>query len=185
MITRLSDMSKKISPLFSMSVGNQIDMSNVDFLEWTLQENSFETFVQKENIDAQYYASLKKLDDEKKGIQVFGMYIEGLNNTDGARLIRLIQKAKMQNKHVVIYKSGRTQQGAHATAGHTASLASSYDMFKQLLETSGAILCDSFDEFEDTIYLLSHFCKMGIKKQGKCTVGIITNAGFEKCTYAD
>ena len=44
MISRLSDLSRKVSPLVSVSVGNQIDMSNVDFLEWLLEDNSAQKF---------------------------------------------------------------------------------------------------------------------------------------------
>eukprot|EP00703_Trepomonas_sp_PC1_P005192 JAP91414.1 Acyl-CoA synthetase [Trepomonas sp. PC1] len=185
MITRLSDMANRCSPVFSMSVGNQIDMSNVDFLEWLLQEDSFEQFVKKTGSNAEDYKTLRQIDEQKKQISVYSMYIEGLNPTDGARLIRLIQKARSLGKQVIIYKTGRTKQGAHAAAGHTASLSGSYDMFLQLIETSGAILCDSIEEFEDTTYLAANFSQKLIDRNRKFTVGVLTNAGFEKCCYAD
>lgn len=102
----------------------------MDFLEWLLQKDSFEQFIAKTGENPDKYEALKELDKEKEAIKVFGMYIEGLNQTDGARLIRLIQKAREQGKFIAIYKTGRTKQGAHAAAGHTASLSGSYDMFK-------------------------------------------------------
>ncbi|CAL6112993.1 Acyl-CoA_synthetase [Hexamita inflata] len=185
MITRLSDLAGKCSPMFSMSVGNQIDMSNVDFFEWLLQEDSFEQFIQKEHADPAMYQQLKKIDQDKATLKVFAFYIEGLNPTDGQRLIRLTQKARSQGKIVIIYKTGRTKQGAHAAAGHTASLSGSYDMFKQLLSTSGAVLVDQLDEFEDTVYVASAFTQKKIEFDKKFKVGILTNAGFEKCCYAD
>jgi len=90
MISRISDMANKCSPIFSMSVGNQIDMSNVDFLEWLLQDDSYEQFIRKSGCNPADYEKLKELDQQKKTLMVYAMYIEGLNATDGARLIRLI-----------------------------------------------------------------------------------------------
>jgi len=60
-------------------------------------------------------------------------------------------------------------------------------MFKQLLGTSGAVLCDSLEEFEDTTYLAANFATkhFSVPKDQKCKIGILTNAGFEKCCYAD
>lgn len=185
MISRLSDLAYRVSPTVSMSVGNQIDISNVDFLEWLLQNDSFEQFIAKTGENPDKYEALRELDQEKGSIKVFGMYIEGLNPTDGARLIRLIQKAREQGKFITIYKTGRTKQGAHAAAGHTASLSGSYDMFKQLLATSGAVLCDTLEEFEDTVYLATACSNKEVDWHKVFKVGVLTNAGFEKCCYAD
>ena len=105
MISRLSDLARKVSPLVSVSVGNQIDMSNVDFMEWLLEDDSAQKFLAAfgERCEA-----LEELDREKKNIRVFGMYIEGLNDNDGAKLLRLLQKCRDQGKLVFIYKTGRT-----------------------------------------------------------------------------
>ena len=101
-------------------------MSNVDFLEWLLEDNSAQKFYEAfgERCEA-----LKQLDLEEKNIQVFGIYIKGLYDNDGAKLLRLLQKYRDQSKLEFIHKSGRTVQGAHAAAGHTASLSGSYVMF--------------------------------------------------------
>lgn len=43
-------------------------MSNVDFLEWLLQEGSFETLIKVDQLNEKEYMNLKRLDEEKKKI---------------------------------------------------------------------------------------------------------------------
>ncbi|KAH0573315.1 Acyl-CoA synthetase [Spironucleus salmonicida] len=181
MITRLSDLAEKVSPVVSMSVGNQIDISAVDFLEWILDEQSASKFEKEFEVKR---PDLHDLDKQKEQIKVIGMYIEGFNPNDGQRLIRLLEICRNKGKLIYVYKSGRTSQGSQATAGHTASLSGSYDMFYQLISTSGGICTNSLQEFENSIY----FAQTAVNKEyteDVLRLGIVTNAGFEKCVYAD
>ncbi|KAL0210193.1 hypothetical protein P9112_010277 [Eukaryota sp. TZLM1-RC] len=164
MISRLSNFADKLNPAYAISVGNQMDLSVTDFLEYLL---------------------------DKPDATTFALYIEGLNQGDGLRLMKLIKKAKSMGKFVVVYKAGRSQQGQEATQGHTASLAGDYQMFKSLIRTAGGIVVESFSELERVSMLLTCWTRNGglqkLLAKGKeiVSVGALSNAGFEKCAIAD
>lgn len=48
-------------------------------------------------------------------------------------------------KLVVIYKAGRSKEGAGAVAGHTASMAGSYGQFAELIDMAGAVVAETAD----------------------------------------
>ncbi|KAL0241635.1 hypothetical protein GEMRC1_006870 [Eukaryota sp. GEM-RC1] len=164
MISRLSNMTDKLYPKYAITVGNQMDLSVVDFLEYLL---------------------------EKEGVDVYVLYIEGLNDGDGIRLLKLIQLAKEKGKFVIVYKAGRSQQGQDAAQGHTASMAGDYQMFKNLVKISGGIICETLAELERVALLTTYWSiggkiqKLIAKKKSSYSVGALSNAGFEKCAIAD
>ncbi|EET00248.1 Acyl-CoA synthetase [Giardia duodenalis ATCC 50581] len=196
MITRMSNLAYKVHPLMCVSVGNQLCLSGTDFIEWLLTEDSASTYERNAisagyAIDPRSLAKLKDLDVQKSSIRVIGVYMEGLNANEGIRLMRLVAQARDMGKIIVIYKSGRTPQGSNAAAGHTASLAGDYSMFSELLDMAGAVVCDSFDSFDDVIYLASglapriHKLREGFDARGYVSVTALSNAGFECCCIAD
>ncbi|KAL0225543.1 hypothetical protein RCL1_003455 [Eukaryota sp. TZLM3-RCL] len=164
MISRLSNMAHRLSPSFAATVGNQMDLSVTDFLEHLLPHP-----------DA----------------QVFSLYIEGLNDGDGKRLMELITEARKLNKFVVVYKAGRSKQGQDAAKGHTASMAGDYNMFKNLIRSVGGIVVNNLSEFERVSMLLCCWTRTGAlsklieRQQSIVSVGALSNAGFEKCAIAD
>ena len=137
MITRASDLARRVRARLEVSVGNQMDISAVDVLEWLLDSESAKT-AETACCGA---PTLYDLDSQKIYIDVFALYVEGLNPGDGARLLRLLARIRTRGSLLVVYKAGRSLEGAEAAAGHTASLAGSFQLFRQLLEPSGAILC--------------------------------------------
>ncbi|ESU37737.1 ATP-dependent carboxylate-amine ligase, ATP-grasp domain protein [Giardia duodenalis] len=196
MITRMSNLAYKVRPLMSVSVGNQLCLSGTDFIEWLLTEDSASTYERNAisagyTLDSRSLAKLKDLDAQKSLIRVIGVYMEGLNMNEGIRLMKLVAQARDLGKVIVIYKSGRTPQGSNAAAGHTASLAGDYSMFSELLDMAGAVVCDSFDSFDDVIYLASgiapriHRLREGFDAKGYVSVTALSNAGFECCCIAD
>ena len=54
-----------------------------------------------------------------------------------------------QSKPVIILKGGRTQAGAKAIASHTASLASSGEVWEAMCRQAGALSVSSMDELID------------------------------------
>jgi acyl-CoA synthetase (NDP forming) len=156
MITAISDLANIINPSVALSVGNQMDLTVSDYLEFLLDDDQLTTF---------------------------GLYIEGLKEGDGLHLIQLCEKASTMGKRIVVYKAGRTREGADAAQGHTAAMAGDYATFKDLIELHHGIVADSFDQFSDllmTAALLPSFA-------GKAKFGVaaLSNAGFEKCAIAD
>lgn len=167
MISRLSNMGKRAAPSMCVSVGNQLDLSATDMLEYTLEHA-----------------------DELHHFDAYALYIEGLNPLEGPRLMHLVTEAKNKNKLVVVYKSGRSKQGSDAAKGHTASIAGDYSYFKSMLEQAGAVVADSFGEFEETFVtgMIAPSLVKNIRAAPKgkhITIGCLTNAGFEKCSMAD
>lgn len=161
MITRISDLADVVSPKTAISVGNQMDLSVTDFFEHLLNE---------------------------EGVDVYGLYIEGLNPGDGTRLMRLIDKVMNEGRFVVIYKAGRTKAGMEAAKGHTAAMAGDYEMFRHLMRRAGAMVADTFDEFDDLLMLTAY--SPGLKNLTKIPerrlgIAALSNAGFEKCAIAD
>lgn len=156
MITAISNLADVVNPFVSISVGNQMDLTVVDCLEYLL---------------------------EKKELKTFGLYIEGLKEDDGHRLMGLSKKAKEIGKFVVVYKAGRTKEGADAAKGHTAAMAGDYGLFEDLLTSSGAIVADTFVEFTNLLMMTSRL--KPIKKNVPFQISALSNAGFEKCAIAD
>ncbi|PIR16596.1 MAG: hypothetical protein COV46_07730 [Deltaproteobacteria bacterium CG11_big_fil_rev_8_21_14_0_20_49_13] len=156
MITAISNLANIIAPTASISVGNQMDITVGDCLEYLL-------------------------DDPK--IKTYGLYIEGLKEGDGRKLMELSKKAKETGKFVVIYKAGRTKDGVDAAKGHTASMAGDYSLFEGLLAMNGALIADTFQEFQNLLMLTA--LVKPIKKIKEFGVAALSNAGYEKCAIAD
>ena len=68
--------------------------------------------------------------------QVIAMYVEGTK--DGRRLLRSLRRAA-EAKPVVIWKGGVTEAGARATASHTASLATSNEVWNAVVRQAAAM----------------------------------------------
>ncbi|MBT3181909.1 MAG: hypothetical protein HN337_05300 [Deltaproteobacteria bacterium] len=159
MITRISDLGNIVAPKVSISVGNQMDLSVVDFLEFLIDED---------------------------GLRCYGLYIEGLNEGDGLRLMKLIEAARENGRFVVIYKSGRTEAGMEAAKGHTAAMAGDYEMFYDFMTKAGALIADTYEEF-NSLMMLCTYCEGLSELNNKDEIGVagLSNAGFEKCAIAD
>jgi len=155
MISRMSKLPN-IEPLYAISIGNQIDITVSDYL------NYFED------------------DDEAK---VFGVYVEGFMPADGLACAKAACKIVTQEgKMIVIYKAGRTPEGREATASHTASVAGDYRISKAILEEAGAIVADTIFDFENYVKNLSFLAHKEIRGN---RLAIVSNAGFECVTMAD
>ena len=155
LVSALTRMNGKVAPCYSISVGNQTDLSIADYHE--------------------FLASHKE-------VNVLGLYIEGLKEGDGVRLLNSIRESSKLGKRTVIFKGGRTVRGGATVATHTASIAGEYSVFQALLRDAGAILADSLDQFEDLAYLSCCLSSFSTPLQ---KVFLYSNAGFECAVGAD
>lgn len=73
-------------------------------------------------------------------------YIEGVK--DGARFVRSLGSLAAA-KPVIVLKAGCTQDGARATASHTASLSGPEEVWTSLLHQSGALRVHTLEEMID------------------------------------
>ncbi len=85
------------------------------------------------------------------GIKVIGMYIEGIR--EGRRFLKVL-RGTAARKPVVIWKGGRSEEGARAIASHTGSLAVPMTTFTAAVRQSGAVTVGRMEEMIDTIKAL-------------------------------
>lgn len=154
MITRMNRIPV-LDPLYTVSTGNQLDLTYTDFVEALLH-------------DAQ--------------VEVMGIYIEGFKPLDGRRLARLIREGRRLGKDFIVYKAGRTAVGQTATSSHTASISGDYASAVEVLRDAGALMAHTFEEFK--AFLTYSGLYQG-KRFAGYRLGIISNAGYETVGMAD
>lgn len=104
-------------------------------------------------------------------VKVILMYLEGV--TKGRELVDTIRKVTYDSKKpVLVLKGGRTAEGSRATLSHTASIAGSYDVFKEAMSEANAIVVEDLQEMFDAARVLSS----GALPRGP-RVAVITNSG--------
>lgn len=107
--------------------------------------------------------------------EVIGIYLE---NLDKGR--KLMEAAKKSRKPVLIYKVGRTQEGARAAMSHTAGMANNDRIFESACKQAGIIRLQSIDELHS---LPKMFTEMPLLK-GK-RIAMFTNSGAFGSISAD
>ncbi|MFX1346081.1 MAG: CoA-binding protein [Promethearchaeota archaeon] len=105
-----------------VSLGNQIDLDLLDFL--------------------QYF----KDDPETK---IITMYIENIKR-DGNQFVQLLKETTAK-KPVIIWKGGQFETGHQAVMSHTGGLAGNYKLWEAMANQTGVILVDNFVELTDMI----------------------------------
>lgn len=144
-----------LKPAYSVTVGNQQDVTVPDYVE--------------------------RLADEDD-LKVLLVYMEGFKPGDGLALAKTIEKARAKGKLVVLYKAGRTAVGQKAVMGHTASIAGDYLVTRLIMEKAGALVAETFDEFNDLAALACTFGDCEVKHGNTF---FMSNAGFEAAGMAD
>ncbi len=154
MITRMSKLSF-MDPAYAISIGNQIDMTAGDIMH-----------------------HLNSLSD----ITTIASYMEGFRDMDGLEFARAVRDAVRKGKDIIFYKAGRTPEGKTATSGHTASLAGDYVVCKSCISQAGAMVANTFTEFEGLVKLSS---ALHSKRITGNRLAAISNAGYESVGIAD
>ncbi len=153
LITRLSRHSN-LSLKYGFSIGNQLDMKLSDFVALIYRD---------------------------KSIKVIGLYIEGFVDNDVCAVAELVKLLRQENRHVIIYKGGRSVLGQTAAAGHTGAMTGDYYVQKRLLSKAGAIIAESFNQFNAVFKWVSAY--PDLHTLGK--LAIVTNAGYETVGSVD
>ena len=144
-----------LKPAYSITVGNQQDVTVPDYVERLAEEDD---------------------------LKVILVYMEGFKPGDGLALARTIAKARAKGKQVVLYKAGRTVVGCKAVMGHTASIAGDYLVTRLIMENAGALVAETFDDFNDLAALACAYADYEIKNGNTF---FLSNAGFEAAGMAD
>ena len=154
MLTRLSQ-RPILNPSYMVSMGNQTDLSLGDMLSW-----------------------LADSDD----VDVIAVYAEGFKDLDGLEFCRAVRRAVTAGKEVIFYKAGRTPEGKTATSGHTASLAGDYTVCESCVRQAGAVVAQSFTQFENLFMLAQRLHDKTILGN---RLAALSSAGFEAVGMAD
>ncbi|THB70756.1 MAG: CoA-binding protein [Desulfovibrio sp.] len=154
MITRMSKLSC-LDPAYMVSIGNQLDLTAADLMAYLAEQDELE---------------------------VIAVYLEGFADMDGLAFCRAVRQAVLGGKVVLLYKAGRTSEGMLATSGHTASLAGDYMVYESCARQAGAMVAQTFTEFEDLFILATRLHHKEIP--GK-RLAALSGAGFEAVSMAD
>jgi acyl-CoA synthetase (NDP forming) len=100
---------------------------------------------------------------------VISLYLESIR--DGRRLMKTARSAT-KAKPVLVFKSGRTREGAKASASHTGSMAVDDKIFDALCRQSGML---RLEEFQDLFEIPKIFASQPLPEGGR--LGIITFTG--------
>jgi acyl-CoA synthetase (NDP forming) len=106
-------------------------------------------------------------DDPDTG--VISLYLESIR--DGQRLLKIARDVT-KIKPVLVLKSGRTKEGARASASHTGSLAVDDKIFDSLCRQTGIL---RLEEFQDLFEIPKIFASRDLPKGGR--LGIVTFTG--------
>lgn len=153
LITRLSRHSN-LSLKYGFSIGNQLDMKLSDFMALMLRD---------------------------KSVRVLGIYVEGFVEGDVCSVAKLVKQFREENRHVIIYKGGRSVLGQAAAAGHTGAMTGDYHLQKRLLGKAGAVIVESFNQFNAVFKWMAAY--PDLHTLGK--LAIVTNAGYETVGSVD
>lgn len=154
MITRMSKLDF-LDPAYAISIGNQIDLTAGDILSFLNTEEQ---------------------------IKIIASYMEGFKDMDGLAFAEEVRHAVLLEKEILFYKAGRTAEGKTATSGHTASLAGDYMVCESCIQQAGAMVAETFTEFEGLIRLAVTLHDKSIS--GNRLAGV-SNAGYEAVGIAD
>ena len=114
--------------------------------------------------------------------RVIGLHLESIEG-DGRKFLDLIRQASALGKHVVVLKSGRTEEGAKAAASHTGAMVKGNDrVLDRLLKQCGAIRAYTIEEFFDLARALERFGPLTLKGD---RIALGTLPGGEAVVMAD
>lgn len=154
MVSRMSNLND-LRPRYVISTGNQADLGVADFVEHISGDPE---------------------------IKVIGVYMEGLRRMEGLQLAETAKKITGKGRDVIVYKAGRSDEGRHASSGHTAAIAGDWDVASAVLTQAGCIVAQSFTEWQNLVMLSSLLSDRDI---GKGRLAAVTNAGYEAVGMAD
>jgi len=140
---------------YVISIGNQTDLTIGDYLDY--------------------------LKDDP-GLELFAIYAEGFRPLDGLKFVTAARQIVEGGKTVVLYRAGRTIEGAQASASHTAAIAGDYVVTRELARHAGVVVCETTEDFEDLVRL---HALLGSKRVEGRRIAAISNAGFECVAMAD
>lgn len=137
------------------SVGNQADLTVVDFIEYFVDH-----------------------DDETKAVALF---LEGLPENEGRRLLQVARRARALNKPILAVKVGRSPDTAAVARSHTAALTGDDAVYDGAFRSAYVTRVDDLDDLWETGSLLAAYPEFSPGGG----VGFLSNSGGMNSLFAD
>jgi acetyltransferase len=102
--------------------------------------------------------------------RVVALFVEGVRDGDG--FVRGLDAIRQAGRHAVVLKTGATEGAARASAAHTGALVTDADVFRAVLERTGAHEAPSLDDLLTSASLLERLGQAPSRR-----IGIITTSG--------
>lgn len=116
--THIAEKYPNIGFRYVCSVGNKMDLSELEFLEYFINDSE---------------------------VNVIAMYLESFKNP--RKFIELCKRVKsIPNKTIILVKGGLTSQGQGASLSHTGSLSENARLTKAIIKQAGIVHAKNFDE---------------------------------------
>jgi acetate---CoA ligase (ADP-forming) len=138
-----------------VSVGNQADLTVVDFIEYFVEH-----------------------DEETKAVALF---LEGLPENEGKRLLQVARRARALNKPILAVKVGRSPGTAAVARSHTAALTGDDAVYDGAFRSACITRVDDLDDLWETGSLLAAYHDF-FPSGG---VGFLSNSGGMNSLFAD
>jgi acyl-CoA synthetase (NDP forming) len=114
-------------------------------------------------------------DDEET--RVIGMYVEGTK--EGRRFFQRLRETA-RKKPVVVWKGGRSAEGARAAASHTGAMTSAPVLWETAVRQCGAVKVDSLEEMIDVVKGLLY-----LRPPSGNRVGLVAHSGGQSVVITD
>jgi len=143
------------NPSKVISIGNQIDLNFVDFLEYFLH------------------------DDETK---IIALYVENIKSQEiGRSFLRIIKEISLKGKPVILWKAGSGEATKETIMSHTGGLAGSLKIWEAVAKQTGALMVKDSNELINLAMTFQHISSMPMNRN----MGITTGGGGASIETAD
>ncbi|MFW9783184.1 MAG: CoA-binding protein [Candidatus Heimdallarchaeota archaeon] len=138
-----------------LSIGNQIDLNFVDFLEYFI-------------------------DDEET--KIVALYVENIKSPSiGRKFLQVVKKLTLKGKPVILWKVGSGEATKETIMSHTGGLAGSLKIWEAIAKQTGALMVKDSNELINLAMAFQHISSMPMNRN----MGITTGGGGASIETAD
>ncbi|MFX1425207.1 MAG: CoA-binding protein [Promethearchaeota archaeon] len=142
---------------YSLSIGNKMDLSEIEFLEYCINDPS---------------------------VNVIVLYLESFK--DPRKFIKLCKQVrKIPNKTIILLKGGRTDLGQKASSSHTGALAESRLLVQAIIKQAGIIQAENLHDLFQFARTFSMIYSSGKKLPKYGNVSMMAGSGGAGTISAD
>ncbi len=142
---------------YSCSIGNKMDIGEIEFLEYLLEDST---------------------------VNVIAIYLESFKNP--RKFIELCRNAKkIPNKTIIFVKGGMTNQGQRASLSHTGAISEDSKLTNAVIKQAGVIQANSFHELFQVTRVFSMMYNASKMLPKKGNVAMIVGSGGAGTISAD